>query len=269
MRIAIALMLLGIMQAYATDAYSQKTRLTLNINDAPLVTVLDKIEAETEFFFLYNEKLLDTDRKVSVSANNQLIDTVLDKLFAGTDVTHTIIDRKIILAPGYLTGESEAQQLRIAGKVTNSNGEPLPGVTIAVKGRILGTATAIDGTFTLDNVQASDVLIFSFIGMKSEEVPVGSQTVFNIVLNEELIGMDAVVVTALGIKREEKALATPFRRSRAMWSQRLRVLISGPHLPERWPVCWYGTAQSSLQNLKYLSAVRNLCLSLTECPTET
>lgn len=68
MRIAIGLLLLGIMQVYATDAYSQKTRVTLNMTDTRLVTVLDKIEEETEFFFLYNEKLLDTDRIVSVSS---------------------------------------------------------------------------------------------------------------------------------------------------------------------------------------------------------
>ena len=64
MRIAIILMILGILQARATDAYSQKTRLSLNFSDAALVSVLDKIEDESEFFFLYNEKLLDTERKV-------------------------------------------------------------------------------------------------------------------------------------------------------------------------------------------------------------
>jgi TonB-linked SusC/RagA family outer membrane protein len=206
MRIAIGLLLLSIMQVYATDAYSQKTRLTLNMADERLVTVLDRIEEESEFFFLYNEKLLDTDRKVSISAENQLIDAILDKLFAGTDVTHTIIDRKIILAPGYLAEGTILQQLTVTGKVTNPKGEPLPGVTVAVKARVLGTATAMDGSFSLEGVQPSDILIFSFIGMKTAEIPVGSQTVFNVVLNEELIGMDAVVVTALGIKREEKAL---------------------------------------------------------------
>ncbi len=206
MRIAIGLLLLGIMQVYATDAYSQKTRVTLNMTDTRLVTVLDKIEEETEFFFLYNEKLLDTDRIVSVSVDNQLIEVVLDKLFAGTDVTHTIIDRKIILAPGYLAETTAELQQRVTGKVTNPNGEPIPGVTVTVKGKILGTATAMDGSFSLDNVQPTDILIFSFIGMKTEEILVGSQTLFNIVLSEELIGLDAVVVTALGIKREEKAL---------------------------------------------------------------
>jgi TonB-linked SusC/RagA family outer membrane protein len=206
MRIVFALLVLGILQAHATDAYAQNTRLSLNVTDAQLVTVLDKIEDETEFFFLYNEKLLDTERRVSLNADNQLIDVVLDKLFAGTDVKHTIIDRKIILAPGYLADDTQPQTERVSGKVSGTKGEPLPGVTVAVKGKIQGTATGIDGTFTLDNVQPSDILIFSFIGMKNQEVVVGTQTYFDIVLAEELIGMDAVVVTALGIKREEKAL---------------------------------------------------------------
>lgn len=206
MRIVFALLVLGIMQAHATDAYAQKTRLSLNITDAQLVTVLDKIEEETEFFFLYNEKLLDTERKVTITADNQVIDVVLDRLFAGTDVTHTIIDRKIILAPGYLTEVDGTQQARVTGKVTGTTGDPLPGVTVTVKGKIMGTATDMDGTFSLDNVGPNDVLIFSFIGMKNEEMPVGSQTYFEVVLEEELIGMDAVIVTALGIRREEKAL---------------------------------------------------------------
>ena len=206
MRMVFALMILGILQAHATDAYSQKTRLSLNVTNAQLVTVLDKIEDETEFFFLYNEKLLDTERKVSITEENQVIDVILDRLFAGTDVTHTIIDRKIILAPGFLADANGMQQVKISGKVTGINGEPLPGVTIAVKGKIMGTATGIDGTFSLDNVVATDLLVFSFIGMKNVEMPVGSQTFFEVVLTEELIGMDAVVVTALGIKREEKAL---------------------------------------------------------------
>lgn len=206
MRIVIALMVLGILQAQATDAYSQKTRLSLKVSDAELVTVLDKIEEETEFFFLYNEKLLDTERKVSIVAENQLIDVVLDRLFAGTDITHTIIDRKIILAPGYLTEVNGVQQIRVTGKVSGSQGEPLPGVTVTIKGKIMGTATDAAGNFALENVLPSDVLIFSFIGMKNQEITVGTQTVFDVILTEELIGMDAVVVTALGIKREEKAL---------------------------------------------------------------
>lgn len=205
MRIVLALLLLGVLQAQAIDTYAQKTRLSLNVTDTQLVTVLDKIENETEFYFLYNEKLLDTERKVSLTAENQQIDAVLDNLFAGTDITHTILDRKIILIPDYLVKDLPQQQ-RVTGRVTLASGEPLPGVTVVIKNKISGTATDMDGYYSIDNVEPSDVLVFSFVGMKEQEVTVGSQTTINIVMAEELISMDAVVVTALGIKREQRAL---------------------------------------------------------------
>ena len=77
MRIAVILLILGILQAHAIDAYSQKTRLSFNFSETELVKVLDKIEEESEFFFLYNEKLLDTERKVSITENDQLIGKIL------------------------------------------------------------------------------------------------------------------------------------------------------------------------------------------------
>jgi len=110
MRIAVILMILGILQARANDAYSQKTKLSFNFSETELVKVLDKIENESQFFFLYNEKLLDTDRKVNIDAKDKLISSILDDLFTGTNVKYTIIDRKIILAPDYLTETSDIQQ---------------------------------------------------------------------------------------------------------------------------------------------------------------
>jgi hypothetical protein len=86
MRISIFLMILGILQAHATDAYSQKTRLSLDFSNTELIKVLDKIEDESEYFFLYNEKLLDTQRKVSINEKDQLVGPILDDLFKGTDV---------------------------------------------------------------------------------------------------------------------------------------------------------------------------------------
>ncbi|MBE3094001.1 MAG: hypothetical protein IMZ52_03140, partial [Actinobacteria bacterium] len=85
MRNALILLFIGVLQANALDTYSQKTMLSLNFSDTELTKVLDKIEAESEFFFLYNEKLLDTDRKVSITEKDQLINVILDNLFAGTD----------------------------------------------------------------------------------------------------------------------------------------------------------------------------------------
>ena len=103
MRITIFILLASILQTWANDSYSQKTRLSLDVTNQKLVDVLDEIENQTEFFFLFNEKLIDTEREVSISANNRKIDEILHELFAGTDVVYTITDRKIILAPSFLS----------------------------------------------------------------------------------------------------------------------------------------------------------------------
>ncbi len=206
MRLALILLTVGVLQASAIEAYSQKTRISVDFSNTELVKVLDKIESESEFYFLYNEKLLDTEQKVSISANNELIDVILNNLFKGSNIKYTIIDRKIILAPDYLSVKNDIQQMRISGKITSADGEPLPGVTVMIKGTATGTASDIDGGFILDNVKPTDILVFSFIGMKKKEITVGQESFINVIMEEEIIGVDEVVVTALGIRREEKAL---------------------------------------------------------------
>ena len=201
MRFAVILMLLGVVQARANEAYSQKTRLSLDFTETALVNVLDKIEDESEFFFLYNEKLLDTERKVSISGNDQLISTILEDLFTGTDVKYSIIDRKIILAPEYLTVVPESQQNTVSGKVTDKSGAALPGVSIVVKGTATGTVTDVNGNFKLGLPADAQILTFSFIGMKNQEITIGNQSVINVVLEEELAGLDEVVVVGYGTQK--------------------------------------------------------------------
>lgn len=202
MRFAIILLILGIVQAHAADTYSQKTRLSLSFSEAVLVQVLDKIEDESEFFFLYNEKLLDTNRKVSINAKNQLIGTVLDQLFNGTDVKYTIIDRKIILAPDYLTETSEVLLRLITGIVTDKNGAPLPGVNVFVTGTSQGTTTDMAGKYSIDVPQGARSLTFSFVGMVPQEIIVGSLTKIDVTMNETSIGLDEVVVIGYGTQRK-------------------------------------------------------------------
>jgi hypothetical protein len=207
MRIAFVLLIAGILQATATEAYAQKTRLSLDFSDANIVTVLDKIEQESEFFFLYNEKLLDTERNVDINADDQPINVILDNLFAGTNVKYTIVDRKIILAPEYLTETASQQSVKISGKVTGTAGDPLPGVNVTVKGTTIGVNTGIDGTYNVEVPNSQATLQFSFIGYAPQEVIAGTQSVINITLVESMLQIDEVVVTAFGIKKEKKALA--------------------------------------------------------------
>ncbi len=201
MRIVTLLLLVGFLQTQASDAYSQNTKLSISFSNTELAKVLDKIENQSEFYFIYNEKLIDATRKVSIEAKNERIEEVLKNLFSGTDVEYSIIDRKIILAPAYLS-ESQQPVKKITGKVTDSSGASLPGVSVVIKGTTSGVITDNSGIYSLTNIPANAILQFSFVGMKSQEIEVGNKTECNIVLTEESVGIDEVVVVGYGVQKK-------------------------------------------------------------------
>jgi len=201
MRIAIILLLAGFFQTRANDAYSQKTRLSINFSNTELATVLDKIENQSEFYFLYNEKLIDANRKVSIDAKDEKIEVVLNTLFEGTDVKYLILDRKIILSPDEIS-PAEQNGKKITGNVKESNGQPIPGVSVLVKGTTTGTATDVNGNFSFTNLGPEAVIIFSFVGMKSQEFKIGNKSAINVILTEEAIGLNEVVAVGYGTTRK-------------------------------------------------------------------
>ena len=207
MRISFVLFfVVGILQVSATETYAQKTHLSLNYKNAELISVLDNIEQATEFYFLYNEKLLDTRRKVDINVDNELIMDILDDLFEGTGINYTIVDRKIILAPEFVAEKTLLQQNRITGRVVDETGTPLIGVAVSVQGTTVGALTDLNGNYSLNIPAGATTLSFSFIGMQTETVAIGSQTVINVTLRDTAIALGDVVVTALGISRERKTL---------------------------------------------------------------
>ena len=213
MRIIVFLLLATIFQTYANDAYSQRTKLSLNFNNTELELVLDAIENQSEFFFLYNEKLVDIKRKVSVKANDQAITEILNGLFAGTDVQYSIVDRKIVLAPENIN-EAVQQQKGVSGKVTDRAGLSLPGVTVVIKGTTQGAITDVNGSYTLNNVSDNNTLVFSFVGMRTLEVIVGSQSNINVSLEEETIGIEEVVAIGYGtVKKSDLTGAVEIGRA--------------------------------------------------------
>jgi TonB-linked SusC/RagA family outer membrane protein len=202
MHIIIILLFMGILQLQAVEVYSQKTRLTLTCTDTELIKVLDTIEEESEFYFLYNEKLLDTGRKVNIIANNQPIVNILGELFIGTDIDYTIVDRKIILAPSYLSGKkvssANAQQIMVSGTVKDSNGEPLIGVTVLITGTTVGTLTDVNGSYQINVPSPQSELSFSYVGYTTETVVVSEQARIDIVLEENILELDDIVVIGYG-----------------------------------------------------------------------
>ncbi len=201
MRLTLFFLLLGIIQGLAIDSYSQQTRISLSFSNAKLVDVLDEIEDQSEYFFMFNQDLIDVNRKVNANYTDERIDEILKNLFNGTDVKFTVNDRQIILSN---ISESSMQQQKesVSGNVTDSSGTPLPGVSIIIKGTTNGTITDFDGNFTLPNVSEDATLVFSFVGMKTLEFAVGGQSNFNIVMEDDAIGIDEVVAIGYGVKKK-------------------------------------------------------------------
>ena len=155
--------------AYASDGYAQKTSITLKANDCTIEEVLHKIELGSGFGFFVNSKNLDLKRKVSVSNKN--IFQVLEQVFKGVGIEYKVLDNKIVLAAKEKDVAQQRKERLIAGTVKDKNGEPLIGVSIREKSSGEGTITDMDGNYKLSTSSANPVLVFSYVGYQSKEVP--------------------------------------------------------------------------------------------------
>jgi TonB-linked SusC/RagA family outer membrane protein len=202
MRATVLFLLICITQTMAVNLYSQDTRISLNVANVTLKSVLNTIENQTDFYFIYEANNVDVNQEVSLLVDDETIPNLLDNLFSHTGITYRIDDRRIALTH-HLDFTNVVQQRRmVSGKVTDSKGQTLPGVTIVIQGTSQGTITATDGSYTLTNVPSDAVLIFSFVGMKTQEVVVGSKTEISLSLTEETIGLEEVVAIGYGVKKK-------------------------------------------------------------------
>lgn len=203
--------------AFSANSYSQNTKLTLELNNITVKEALKTIEKQSQFLFFYQEKHVDLDRLVSVHVTNQNIESVLNKLFAGTENIYVINDRQIVIgiAPrkelvrqiqsisgGAKLIVEQPQITEVTGKVTDKNNLPLPGVSIIVKGTVIGTVTNAEGEFSLSIPLDAEILQFSFVGMSTHEVPIVGRTVFNVMMQEETIGLEEVVAVGYGTQKK-------------------------------------------------------------------
>src|SRR5665648_30466 len=202
MRFSVFFLLLFVAQTFATVTYSQQTRLTLKMQGAKVIDILSRIEDESEFFFLFNQKLVDVDRQVNLDVKNESVDKILAEIFEDTNVSYLVRDRQIILTTEQNnSGLNVQQQKSISGKVTDSNGGPIPGVSVIIKGTTIGTITDIEGNFTIANIPENASLQFSFIGMTSQEVTVANKTSISVTLEDEAYGIDEVVAIGYGTQK--------------------------------------------------------------------
>ena len=207
MRLTLYVLFLAVIQGFAVDSYSQVTKLSLEASNSTVREVLTQIENETEFYFLYNSKIVDVDRKIGVSLQSKKIEEVLDVIFDKTSVEYTIVDRQIVLSNSELHSDGE-QKRQIKGKVSDENGEPLPGVTIVFQGTTQGTISDIDGNYSMVMPDNAEVLVFSFIGMMTQEVNIDGKEEVNVTLLQDYIGIEEVVAIGYGTTKKEDLVSS-------------------------------------------------------------
>jgi len=203
MKLTTVLLLIATFQVFASGVYSQATELTLNLGESSVGQVLSEIENQSEFYFLFNQKLVDTERKVNVQLSNKKIGEVLDQVFNGTTIDYVVMDRQIVLSPKeYLAEVKSALQPRtITGTVLDENGDPLAGANILIKGTTTGVITDPNGNYSIE-ADAEATLVFSFIGYTSQEILVGNQTTIDVQLALSTVGLEEVVTIGYGTVRK-------------------------------------------------------------------
>ncbi|WP_319591958.1 TonB-dependent receptor [uncultured Draconibacterium sp.] len=201
-KLTLLLIAFSFLQVSAKNSYAQLTRLSLKMEKQSLEKILDEIENESEFFFLYNKDLIDVEQQASIDVQNESIEAILDQVLEGKNIGYNIYDRQIVLSDVDQINNMVAQQKKVSGKVTDSGGQPLPGVTVVVKGTTQGTVTTNGGEYSLSDIPDDAVLQFSFVGMRTKEVVVGTQVNIDMVLEEETIGLEAVVAVGYGVQKK-------------------------------------------------------------------
>ncbi len=217
MKITCLFLMIALVQVSASPTYSQSAKLTFALKNVALSDVFEEIENNSEFHFFYNSNEIDLSRKVTINASESKIDEILSSVFTGSDLSYEIFDRYIIIKANEVENSFNnsisqqqnsvsQQQNTVSGIVKDKSGQPLPGVTVVIKGTTSGTSTDRNGAYSISVPNNQAVLQFSSIGFKQQEITVGAQTTIDIVLEESAKELDEIVITALGIPRASKSL---------------------------------------------------------------
>lgn len=206
MKLTIFFVLVGLMSVSAAS-YSQNTKLNLKIENASITDFFSRVEEISDYYFFFKNDAVNVSKRISLDVKNQTIDKILDEVLNDTNLKYKIVDHYIVISNNMSTDEnfflSQQQKMKVHGIVKSQSGEGIPGVTVAVKGTVAGTITDVNGNFSLEIPSGSETLIFSFVGMKTQEIPVNNKAEINVAMEDETIGLEEVVAVGYGTVKKK------------------------------------------------------------------
>ena len=187
---------------------AQKQMVTLKLEKTSVAEAIRELKQQTRLDFFFSNKEVNVKKTVSLNCENMRIDEVLQQLL-GTEFQFEFVDNMVIITPGFRKSEEETKSVLYKGTVCDSQGQPLPGVTVAVKGTSLGVATDVNGNFQIQMPPATNwIFVFSFIGMQTVEIQSGDRREFEVVLKPAKEELEEVVVTGYQTIRKERMTGT-------------------------------------------------------------
>jgi TonB-dependent starch-binding outer membrane protein SusC len=206
MKLTTILFLAGLMQVSAT-VYSQATKFSFKAEKKQIVELLKDLEESSNFRFFYIREQVNVERQVSIKAEDATVEEILDEIFSGQGISYKVLeDNLILLSPEKKSVGSSSvsvmQQNQVSGVVNDESGQPLPGVTVVIKGTSRGTITDGMGKYSLSNIPKEAKLLFSFVGMIGQEISVGAKAQINVTLKAETIGLEEVVAVGYGVQKK-------------------------------------------------------------------
>ena len=186
-----------------SQAQNNDVRISIN-GKITIKEALREVEKQSKKSVAYNQSKLNSSEEIELNVSNQSVESVLDLILEGTEFSYEIEDDQIMIVP--IKKKQIPVKKQVKGVVIDEVGDPIIGATVMLKGSSTGGVTGINGDFLL-SVSDNDVLVFSYLGYQSQEITVGNKTVIDVTMNVDSKQLETVVVTALGIKRAEKALS--------------------------------------------------------------
>ncbi len=205
MKISVVLSFMLLSLAYPYETNGQNALISLNMKNQTVSDVLEKIEKQSNYFFFYNNKEVDVNRVVSIDVENEQLRDVLNILFGNSKIQYSVLENSIILSNKeiFATALGKIQGITVAGTIRDETGQPMPGVNVLIKETVIGVVTDVNGKYVISVPDKDAVLVFSFIGYKTQEFPVGDQTVIDIELSEETRQLEEIVVVGFGTQKKE------------------------------------------------------------------
>jgi TonB-linked SusC/RagA family outer membrane protein len=203
MKLTLSILFIAVIGTWAVESHAQSTRLTLKMENSSIEEVLKEIEDHSEFRFFYNG-IINVDQLVSVNFKDMAVADALKDILEGTNIQYKVMGRQIMLSNMEGVSVLVTQQPRtVSGRVTDSSDAALPGVTIVIKGTTTGTITDSDGNYSFPNAPGDATLVFSFVGMKTQEITVEGRQIINIVMEEDKLSIDEIIVIGYGTAKRQ------------------------------------------------------------------